>query len=262
MRITRFPEIFIIAFIVCGANLYAQQEAVESATFASGSAKTFTSDIDDEEKGIVAYDSSDINIRIPAEPEINKYRKDPDFDYARHKGETISLLEEIKRYFDELLNRLFREVYGSGPGRIFGALLAVAIIAFFIYLIVSGKGMIIRDKILRKKDTTRVPADDIRKMDLEKLLAQALRKNDYKNSIRYRFLILLKQLNDSGMINWKPQKTNSDYLRELQNDPNQNDLYRAAMIFEYVWYGDFEADKHLYGRLDSINVNNERAVRQ
>ena len=262
MKFKKFPEIFILVFILLSVNLFAQQEAVESATFASESARTITSYDDNNKSGIIIYDSSDVNMRVPADRYLDKYRNDSDFDYDRHKGETISILEEIQRFIDDLLNRLFREVYSSGPGRLFGALLALAIIAFLVYLIVSGKGMVIRDKIFGKKDLSRIPADDIRKMDLNKLLDEALRKSDYKNAVRYRFLLLLKQLNDSGRINWKPEKTNSDYLREIRDTALQNDVFKAVMIFEYVWYGDFEADKQLYGRLDSIRIQQREAAGQ
>jgi hypothetical protein len=61
-------------------------------------------------------------------------------------------------------------------------------------------------------------------------------------------LQLLKQLSDSQLIDWQPDKTNQTYLRELATQrPNLRAPFaELTRQFEYVWYGELPLQRPLY----------------
>mgnify|MGYP001796922031 CR=1 FL=1 len=73
----------------------------------------------------------------------------------------------------------------------------------------------------------------------------------YRSAIRYQFLFVLKKLSDEKLIQWNPEKTNTDYNSEIE-DSNQKESYqKLSYIFENVWYGEQKIDEQLYSKLKS-----------
>ena len=64
------------------------------------------------------------------------------------------------------------------------------------------------------------------------------------------YLYTLKLLSDQKIIEWMPSKTNHDYLYEIKNDHFQQQFSTLSYYFEYVWYGDFQADAVQYGEMN------------
>lgn len=114
-----------------------------------------------------------------------------------------------------------------------GALLIGILIYFF------GKGIFKNPKVIPA--TGHIITDlDERPMesDLERYLREALENKDFRLAVRIYYLMLLKLLNDKELIIWKKNKTNMDYLIEMRNHPNYNQLSQQTLIYEYVWYGE------------------------
>ncbi len=58
--------------------------------------------------------------------------------------------------------------------------------------------------------------------------------------MRYYYLQLLKQLNEKGIIDYEYQKTNSEYLSQINEDAVRQPVKRLMRIYDYIWYGSFE----------------------
>lgn len=81
--------------------------------------------------------------------------------------------------------------------------------------------------------------ENIEDIDIDQLLEQARREGNSKVSVRLYFLGLLKKLNAAGMISWKKDKTNRDYLSELfLKDFHYEEIRRLTTSYEAVWYGE------------------------
>lgn len=80
--------------------------------------------------------------------------------------------------------------------------------------------------------------EDIREMDLDGMLRDALASGDHKLAIRARFLILLRSLTEKDLITWSQEKTNRDYIRELRKQPYIETFKQLTLRFELAWYGD------------------------
>ena len=82
----------------------------------------------------------------------------------------------------------------------------------------------------------------IKNEDIDALIAEAVNQKNYRLAIRYYYLLALKKLTETNHIEWKPQKTNEDYINELQASGYKPDFVNITKIYDYVWYGEFNVD--------------------
>ena len=79
----------------------------------------------------------------------------------------------------------------------------------------------------------------IQNSNLEELLNTAIHQKNYRLAIRYQYLITLKKLSENNLISLDKDKTNSDYLLEIQTPKHQKEFSYLTYIYDYVWYGQF-----------------------
>lgn len=102
------------------------------------------------------------------------------------------------------------------------------------------------------------PVENIEELDIDALLRNALASGDLRLAVRVHYLMLLKKLNEFGLIIWKKDKTNRDYLSELyaRNDYYEN-VRMLTLAYELVWYGERAVSQESYKKLstgfDSVN---------
>ena len=53
------------------------------------------------------------------------------------------------------------------------------------------------------------------------------------------YLWLLKDLKESELIVWLPEKTNADYLSELKQEALRKQFSYLSYLYNYIWYGEF-----------------------
>jgi hypothetical protein len=80
--------------------------------------------------------------------------------------------------------------------------------------------------------------EDIHTVDFAARIAEAENSGDYRLAVRLGFLSVLKQLTDRGLLDWRPEKTNTDYLAEVPGGPLHIAFAQVARQFEYAWYGE------------------------
>ncbi len=101
--------------------------------------------------------------------------------------------------------------------------------------------------------------EDIHQTDLESLLQKAITQKEYRHAVRYYYLIVLKQLSIANHINYHKEKTNSEYLLEIENEEIRQQFSYLSYVFTYVWYGEFsinEADfKSVQAKYKSFKTN-------
>ena len=98
--------------------------------------------------------------------------------------------------------------------------------------------------------------EDLENKDLNYFIKQALKEEAYGVAIRLKYLLAIQQLNEAGAIVWKRQKTNGEYLRELNSSNYFISFKKATLTFEFVWYSDNEFTKSsLLAHYESITAN-------
>jgi len=132
---------------------------------------------------------------------------------------------------------------------------------YIIYALVAGVIIYILFLIIRnisvKSDRKVVPnspslinatfIDNIRELETDRLVREAIASGNYRLAVRICFLGMLKTLDENGVINWKKDKTNRDYLSELLLKQYHYDEIRLLTInYEQVWYGEHDLSLNAY----------------
>lgn len=127
----------------------------------------------------------------------------------------------------------------------------IAFVAFILYYIF--KNVSLENKLNRKKiqaEDLAAPVENIEELDIHTLLRQTLAEGNFRLAVRMYFLGLLKKLNEGGVIVWKKDKTNRDYLTELfSKDYFFDDIRKLTLAYELVWYGEHVLSKESYEKL-------------
>lgn len=182
----------------------------------------------------------------------SKYRGS-DFDYTTVKPRE-SLWQKLTKRIRKFLESIFGEVdpnKASSYTEIILRLSAIIIIGFVLYFLIQfllnkdgnfffgkkNKKFVIIDQDLQ---------ENIHEINFKESVEILEQQKDYRSAIRYHFLFVLKKLTDQKLINWNPEKTNKDYLRELKTTDLKASFQELSHIFDYVWYGEFEVNEERY----------------
>ncbi len=117
----------------------------------------------------------------------------------------------------------------------------------FMYLSGSNVGLF-RKKNIRTaaSEEEEVITEDIFAINYQKEIDKAAAQGNHRLAIRLMFLRLLKNLSEKNIIRYKQDKTNLDYLLELQPTAYYNNFFRITRNYEYSWYGKFPVNEDAY----------------
>jgi len=131
--------------------------------------------------------------------------------------------------------------------------LVIAIIGYILFLIIKNTSLKSKGKISKSNlpdDSTHV--EDIKELEIDRLLREAMASGNYRLVIRIYFLGLLQKLDEDGFIVWKKDKTNRDYLSELFSKEHYYEEVKSLTIaYELVWYGDHNLPTQAYEQIIS-----------
>ncbi|MBK7409620.1 MAG: DUF4129 domain-containing protein [Saprospirales bacterium] len=82
--------------------------------------------------------------------------------------------------------------------------------------------------------------------DMPGFIRDALSAGDYKMAVRLHYLSLIQALARKEWIEWKRDKTNGDYLQEIQARPVFDNFRELTGVFERIWYGDYHLEEVAY----------------
>lgn len=146
---------------------------------------------------------------------------------------------------------------GGGNGEFWASLfkiIFIIIIAAAIVLLVAqfmGAGTF-KSPTNRKvgKTDTKITIDNVEEhiyeSDLDRFIREAVEQKKYSLAIRLYYLAIIKELSLNRTINWKKDKTNKDYLKEMRKSNLFQSFREATRIFERAWYGEKEIHETEY----------------
>jgi hypothetical protein len=188
---------------------------------------------------------------------IEDYKKLDDFNY-----ETVEKKENIFETFWNWLKRVAKKILSFffddiAPAVGFLAFLLrllpwlIALVALYFILrfflkvnarnIVEGK---------TNKAIVHISEDDelLLNQDLKALIKEAVENKDYRLAIRYYYLFNLQKLTDKELIVWQQEKTNEDYIREIQNETIKPTFIKTTRLYDFVWYGNFNINESEFNK--------------
>ncbi len=176
-----------------------------------------------------------------------------DFDYTTVKPR-MSFWEKLMKKIYEFLESIFGKTVFTGSGNLAGVLIrlfAIILVGFILYFIIKyfiGKdGAFLFGKKNSKLDLQEEDLhENIHEINFPESVLRFEKSGDFRSAVRYHFLWVLKKLSDKKLIAWNPEKTNGDYLAELNVPHLKDQFYDLSYIFDYVWYGEFAITQEDY----------------
>lgn len=223
-------------------------------------------DTDKEKEYFVAkadYDSFRIKERrIPAD-KIKQLQEDDAFWYATGEGkrgeqktqpkrEEKNGIKQQKTIEEERDIELSEPYVPLSKRSWFQTLMWIVIVAGFAgaiiwYLAGSNVGLFRQKaKPLDTAQEEELP-EDIFAINYQKEIDKAAAQGNYRLAIRLMYLRLLKDLTEHNIIQYKQDRTNFDYLLQLQPTAYYKDFFRVTRHYEYSWYGKFDVSADAYG---------------
>ena len=226
------------------------------------------------DSGNFVFTNADIQIDSAAiddknfEQNLNQKYNGTDFTYEAKADE-----KTIWDRFLEWLAALLRDIFEISSTEksieivvIALKVVATLIIVFVIYLLVKAilnkEGNWIFGKNLSRKIIEYDAIEkNLRTVNFEKLIVDALATGENRLVIRYYYLWLLKNLSEKGHIEWDAEKTNSDYLYEIENATLKDQFSYLSYLYNYIWYGEFAIDEQTFEKSKMAFENAIKTIR-
>ena len=192
------------------------------------------------------YDTSSLSTHAFNHELIEKHAAESDFDYKEDDFEEPNLLEQFvnwlaRKAFKNLKPHYSRVIYN------------------WLKWILAILGIIVLVYYLRKLKTSRLLSkDDLNlnsvqfldfegnEKDLDDAWKQAEQDENFTLAMRLLFIKCLHHLRENDSIKWKKEKTNGDYLKELQSKWEYTPLARLNTLFAYSQYGGYTINSREY----------------
>lgn len=210
---------------------------------------------------VLKTDTAKIDARTFNVAKLNNYRKQPDFQYDYVETSPswwTRLWHRFWHWFFHLFDFLNGKDSYSGFLSTFLIILkylAVTLgITAIVYIILKLAGIDAFNIFRRKPASTGLLYDEhienIHEIDFDAEIEKAITQHNYRIAVRLLYLKCLKQLNDSELIVWQPEKTNSNYINELNNKRQYNTFKTLTRQFEYIWYGEFPINHSIFNNIN------------
>jgi len=188
------------------------------------------------------------------EERLQDFKADPEFDYSETTVQD-TWWSRFKRYlnlkYQQLLHWLFGDYEASSIIIFIIKLLPYLVILMVILLAVwifnrMNPGAIFLSESEGGKVFLSEEEEIVKTSDISDLIQKAVAEENYRLAIRYYFLLILQQLTRKELINYEFSKTDEDYLREIQQQPLQQQFRQLTRIYDFIWYGNFEASQEQF----------------
>ena len=182
--------------------------------------------------------------------DFQSHYKNADYQYEP-KSQEFTAWQRFLKWLSNIFSGMFRsdgsKVSMNAIEKIF-KVIVVIIIVVVIFLIVKSlmnkEGNWIFGKSSDKKFINLSEIEkNLRLVDFAKLIQDSTLAGEHRLSIRYYYLWLLKKMAAAELIEWDPEKTNSDYLYEIKNEEFRKEFGYLSYLYNHIWYGAFEIDE-------------------
>ncbi len=193
--------------------------------------------------------SSPVVVRSIQPGALRAYKNDSAFQYDRYQEPPKSLWDKFWAYVWYQIQR----VMSSKPGRttVYTVLFCIglAIVAFFIRMVFGMNKTKLFARATPDDLSYQVDTDNIHEINFETAISKAIADREFRLAIRLLYLHSLKILADTNTIDWRINKTNSDYLNEVSGKPWSATFAFLTRRFEYAWYGEIKVEQDDFEKL-------------
>lgn len=212
---------------------------------------------------VVQYDKSIIELKEFDKNQLDEYRNDSDFNYTEYKSKP-TIFSRIWNWFKRVLLKILTWLFGVEEATGILAIL-LKIIPYVVLLLVLGLlikfflkvnvNSIVTGKNQRASVLLTEDEEIIKNKDIQSLIDKAISDKNYRLAVRYYYLLVLQKLQENEVIEWEPQKTNEDYIKEIKKKSIIDNFKNVTHLYDFVWYGNFEINEVEFSKVASIFNN-------
>jgi hypothetical protein len=146
--------------------------------------------------------------------------------------------------FLEWLARILSEIFNVGSKTT--STLAYVIVK----AIINKEGIWIFGRSRKNIRVEDVAGENIHEMNFDQLIDDTKATGNYRLALRYYYLWLLKKLSARAIIDWNWDKTNRDYLYEINDRQLRDNFEYLSYLYDYSWYGEFPLDDASFAKAE------------
>ena len=193
----------------------------------------------------LVIDSSKIEIRKPSESSIAKFKSDKEFIY--NEAQSQNWWDAFWTWVGSKLSKLMGTKAFGFFQKYLGYIIILA--ALIIIILVLNKSKLRGFFYFSKENKIngfKEIKEDINAIDFDNLITEAISKSDYRIAVRLYYLKTLKLLSDRKLIDWKINKTNLNYVKELKEKELKKPFEKLTYLFEWIWYGEMPVTESVF----------------
>lgn len=187
------------------------------------------------------------NVELRTSEKINNFLKD---DFYKYDNEAAEATESLWQKLWSWVYKLFRFIESGGKPvsySFYAVLVLLLIIAISKLLGIKYKSLFLKSLKISEADFV-VFDEDIYSINFDQEINEAVKQENYRKAVRFLYIKFLKVLADNELIEWEINKTNKDYRKEMKKTKYDSIFKSLTLVYEYVWYGEFESNKTQYGK--------------
>lgn len=202
-------------------------------------------------------------VRQPNPDAVSALRKSPELRYdGIHppQQEGVSWISLFWKWYRHVLEQLFGKSGAQQINNWMPWILLVLVLLLIGWVVTKAQRNSILTSSSGGKAIRLYEGESLDTFNFAAAIQKAEAKGDFREAIRLIFLQNLKTLQDQGVIQWKKDKTNHDYLREVRGSSYESGFRLLIRHFELVWYGgwaiqraEYEAIRQDYFQPDTAN---------
>lgn len=202
------------------------------------------------------------NVRIPDDSRLAEISEMSDYQYDTPVSEP-GLWQRLLRWIRDLLTDWVDTIWVQRGLKILGGIAFVIVLLLLIDQVTKGE---LRnaftgggDKAITGDTHLSIPSDG---RSMKTLAEEAVAGGDLNLAVRYLYQHSLELLRKRELIQWRPHKTNTEYLLELRGNPVYDPFRQLTRISEFVDYGEFDMDAERYSTFERLTSELERSSEQ
>lgn len=261
---------FVLLFLNTAAQDTSKYVYQDSSIKVVDSLTTTATTVSDSSEQVTEQSPADTvlhlnNLSLSADS-VNDLKNADALAYTKHLDSLLRIWQKQNEQQNEqrdnrpgLLDRFF----SSGITEVFMWGLASLFILLILFRLFFTKGFF--QKNITLKNVRELAGNDAEDSapNYDKLIAQAAASLNYRLAVRYLYLSSLQKLADNKLIVLTADKTNYQYINELNNTAFKDDFLWLTLSYEYIWYGEFAIDNQSYAELqNNFNLFNGRLKKQ
>ena len=179
-------------------------------------------------------------------------KKSPSFGYAKNLDSILLAMQKKQQASPVMQSKpSWLEYFFFSPVvKAFFWILALLFVGFILYKLFFTHGFFQRnsytDKVTAVIDK---PEQSFATTDYTRLINDSITAGDFRMAVRYLYLQTLQKLAIRNAISFAPAKTNNQYIQEVFSKPYKDEFVAVTLQYEYVWYGGFELDETIFGKI-------------